>query len=387
MSKLWPLALLLLVGAGLSGLWWIASRTAPPDGAAVPSDVSDARPAGDYVGTPTCAECHPENAALYAHSGHAHTFAFTKDSKLARQLDGRTFRDAARGTQFLYSFDRNGLAVEIPSKLDGGRFGVTYALGSGTHAVTFLTLMRDEDGQPLGVEHRASYYRSLRGLGITPGQQNVPPPSQDVQFFGKLVTGHDLERCIECHTTTGTIVGQHIQNLRPNVGCECCHGPGRTHTEAARHDGDTAAFAVEARWPTAESELRTCGRCHRLPEMLTKTELSRKSKILVRLQPVGLMQSECYRQSNGRLRCTTCHNPHERTSTDSARYEHICLDCHTAPKSTPCPINPRTQCLTCHMPGLRVNASIFHDHWIRIRRDDDPKPVAPPPTPRRKQAP
>lgn len=366
-------AVLVMVVIGL-GVVWAATRpkTAPPTPRTSGSRADTDRPEDQYVGTQSCATCHPLNAALHADSGHAHTFQLTKNSEIARQLDGQTFEDPERGTTFHYEFDDEGLFVTIPEQFGESRFPLTYALGSGTHGVTFLSLIPHEDGQTVGVEHRATFYRELQGLGITLGQETLPPPGQDVENFGKLIAGHDLQRCVECHTTTARIEHQRIVNLRPGVGCESCHGPGKRHVQAVK---DGAADLAIRRVTSAESEIRLCGRCHRLPEMLNQTKLSRESKALVRLQPVGLLQSPCYRKSEGALRCTTCHDPHQQPSTDHRHYERICLDCHTAPKSTACPVNPQTNCVQCHMPGIKLKESIFHDHWIRVRNASDPVAV------------
>ena len=353
---------------------WATTRPAPPQSVVpkAPRMTDPGKSQDLLVGTSACAECHPENAAWWAESGHAHTFQRTKDSEIARQLDGRVFEDPGRGTKFFYHFDDDGLSVSIPSRFGEDRFPLTYALGSGTHGLTFLSLIPHEEGRTIGVEHRATFFRSKEGLGITPGQKGLPPPPQEVEHFGKIVVGRTLENCIRCHTTSGRIAREQIVGLEAHVGCERCHGPGLQHTQAVEENREDHLMHVKDRWPTAYAEIRTCGQCHRLPNMLKETELRRESVALVRLQPVGLLQSACYLKSEGRLRCTTCHDPHKSVAKNRGHYERICLECHTRPNSTNCPVNARTNCIKCHMPGIVLGFSIFHDHWIRVRNDADP---------------
>ena len=64
---------------------------------------------------------------------------------------------------------------------------------------------------------------------------------------------------------------------------------------------------------SAEEQLQVCGQCHRLPEMISggRAAITPDNPVIVRHQPVGLMQSACYTKSRGALSCSTCHNPHD----------------------------------------------------------------------------
>jgi hypothetical protein len=97
------------------------------------------------------------------------------------------------------------------------------------------------------------------------------------------------------------------------------------------------------------------------------------NSVLVRHQPVGLMQSACFTRSRGALGCTTCHDPHDRASDDILAYEAACLKCHSGPSQVPCPTSPRSGCVACHMPRRDVaRGMLMTDHWIRARPQAGP---------------
>jgi predicted CXXCH cytochrome family protein len=94
-----------------------------------------------------------------------------------------------------------------------------------------------------------------------------------------------------------------------------------------------------------------------------------------------LAQSQCARQSGGRLWCGTCHNPHADEQNRAQTVRQVCLSCHsdlfTAGRH-----QPATECVSCHMPRLRptnVPHSAVTDHSIpRIPRAQQPEGSASP---------
>jgi hypothetical protein len=171
-----------------------------------------------------------------------------------------------------------------------------------------------------------------------------------------------------CHTTSYQIQNQQIVNVRPNVGCQNCHGPGRAHVIAVSegNPGNYAGFTQQS----ATSEIQLCGKCHRLPDD-PEVKVEVNSKKIIRFQSVGLLQSACFQRSNDTLRCSTCHDPHEPVVREAAHYVSRCLDCHSKPPSAVCPVSPQTGCIDCHMPAIDIHRGIkFHDHWIRVRKEE-----------------
>jgi hypothetical protein len=361
----------LLVAAGACAVAVLLWRVNLPDRAQAPQPLawqsSGGRETGLYVDERACAECHPDKAADHAQSGHADTFHLAGDSRFAKVFDGKSFRDPERAYHYQYDLDdERNLWVSIPELFGQERFPLKYALGSGQNAVTLVTLVPSRFGDTVAVEHRVTLYRGQDDweLDLTPGHVRESP-HQEIEHFGKLIRGDNLTRCIACHTTSGEVAGEEIAGLRANVGCQSCHGPGREHVTAVNNGGSGGyAGAIEQ---TALEEVRRCGRCHRFPADDDAPAAADDIRN-VRFQPVGLMQARCFTESSEGLKCSTCHDPHQRVSRDASHYVQKCVSCHSGPENHTCPISPKTDCVKCHMPPVEIHRGIqFHDHWIRIR--------------------
>lgn len=290
------------------------------------------------------------------------------------------------------------------------RFVIDYAFGSGHHAMTFVSVV-DPDA-PRAFEHRLTYFRDGDRIAITPGHSvhDKGHPMEGWTPEGRVLSPRITKKCFRCHTTRISIRGRYDLDeatMIPNVGCERCHGSGRSHVDAARTGDDASlqqlAFGLDRpdAGRDADAVLRLCGQCHRHPSQAPKHRIRADDPGLARFQPVGLMQSACYQKSEGRFSCLSCHDPHSKVSASASHYEAICLSCHQAPESSPggrnrpelsdgaqftgafdsgvrCPVSPADGCISCHMPrvdsGQRV---LFADHWIRVRGRPDSEPSTP----------
>lgn len=320
-----------------------------------------------FVGHQRCAECHAEIAEDHAQTGHARTFRLTSESEIADKLCGKSLSPGAPYSDYTYICDQEGLAVESESH-PGRLFPIEFALGSAEHATTFISLMATGTGETRAIEHRLTYYQSDESFDITPGQRGLVPTTS-AEYFGKVYSVVDTQRCVACHTTTATISRGRVENLRAGVNCEKCHGPGSRHVAAAEEDLlPLARELIDHGWSPRE-EIMMCARCHRSPGDLDPERIRRYPRSIVRFQPVGLLQSRCFTESGGKLGCTTCHPPHQRAG-QAAPHEQIasCLNCHSNTGQTHCPVSPQTDCIRCHMPPVGLVREIaFHDHWIRVR--------------------
>lgn len=358
--------LLVLVG-GLS--WWLTSPTGNRRREERRSD-EGATTAGMYVGSKVCGECHPGELASYGGSGHSRTLRPAASTKLARQLDGRHVADPElAGVTWSYRLSDGEFSVSRAEAGESESWIIDFALGSGQHATTFVSLSGRDTPDPDGFEHRLTYFAHDESLGLTPGQSaRSKTPGRTPQGFHlpKLAT---LD-CFGCHATRTSAESPmtlDLATLIPNVSCERCHGPAKAHVEAARRGLTGLIMRHGPARETADSQMRLCGKCHRLPEMVQPASSIRPSnRSLARFPSVGLSQSACYIRGRGALRCTTCHDPHARSSTDRPAYEARCLECHQAGSKEACPVSPRSGCIECHMPKHDVgHGMLFTDHWIR----------------------
>jgi hypothetical protein len=355
-------------------------------------------PGDPYVSSKACASCHPGESALHARSGHALTLLPASRVELSRRLDGASLADPERAdVRWAYRTRHGRLELSRVDRHGVDRWIVQYAFGSGHHATTFVNVL--DPVAPAILEHRITYYARESRLGVTPGQRAAASPTPEVKPHGKELTPSESRKCFGCHSTQLSVrdnPGIDEETMIPNVSCERCHGPGRAHVERANQGAPIAQLAMPFGpngW-TADTQMILCGTCHRHPSRARQGQIRPDDPQLARFQPVGIMQSRCYRESGGAFSCVTCHDPHARASPDRAKYDSICLICHTGRglgtrqnaiiakaaggSSSPgaaCSVSPRGACVECHMPRVDSGQHIlFTDHWIRIRHAGEPTP-------------
>ncbi len=366
-----------------------------------------------YAGSKSCAPCHPGEVALHARSGHATTLMPASRIELSRRLNGVTVVDPEHAdVRWAYRTGDGRLEVSRADPRRIERWIIQYAFGSGRHATTFVDIL--DPATPGILEHRLTYYTGEGRFGVTPGQGKTNSSVADLKPHGKELTESAARKCFGCHSTQLSARDpERIDEatMIPNVSCERCHGPGRAHVERASATGGVAAAQLTMPFGpngwTAETQLSLCGSCHRHPSRARPGQIRCDDPQLARFQPVGIMQSRCYRESGGSFSCTTCHDPHARASSDLAWYNSRCLSCHsgrgqraTAPIvstktanklsafAAVCPVAPEGSCVNCHMPRVDSGQHVLYtDHWIRIRNSSDLAPKSrstgngPPPLP------
>jgi hypothetical protein len=283
----------------------------------------------------------------------------------------------------------NGGKLEV-ERTERGRsvcYPVDYAVGSGTHGVTFISLSRGADrGRYLtGLEQRISYFAKGPRLDTSPGQMKADAAAAGTTVvpYGRVLDKFELEKCLHCHSTITAAQGPgHVDpaTLVPNISCERCHGPGREHIEAARRGGPEKDLLLPLGPGDATplKQIELCGQCHRrLDDMVSAAQITPENSDIVRFQPVGLALSRCFQKGKSGLSCTSCHDPHAPVSRDHTAYEAVCLNCHSAAQEKSCPVSPRSRCIDCHMPRRTVSLEfVFTDHWIRNLSRDKNKAAA-----------
>lgn len=353
-----------------AGGWWAFGRSPVVDqrvGSVVDLEYAN------YVGDSACSRCHAGESAAHSRSGHARTLRPVEQSPIARRVLGQAVEDPELpGVRWEFVSEGGKILVEAAEgKQEPFRSVVEYAFGSGHHATTFVTLQGREPTKSVAFEHRLTYFAHLGGLGLTPGHVLGGSSAAGLSPHGRVHTPNDTLRCFECHATVTSDRPRGSLDqatMIPNVSCERCHGPGRSHVEAATRGAPLAELAMprgHGVWTAAE-QMSRCGECHRTPSMVKAGSIRTDNAAMVRHQPVGLAQSACFQKSDGALSCTTCHDPHAKSSTDRPSYEANCLSCHQGAGRTPCPVSPASGCVDCHMPRRDIGRGMMlTDHWIR----------------------
>jgi hypothetical protein len=360
-------------GAIASGaLCFIAMRgPAAPDrpagpGPIPPVPVISAAQASSFVGSEACASCHKKEAADHARSLHADTLAPLEKSDAFRHVRfDQSIHDGALGMTYTWRMKDGKPVCRVQRSSDGASEEMTpkYVVGSGHHGYTFLF-----EKKGVFMESRLSYYPPARRWAWTPGQETETPHRAPM---GRVLLADESFSCFICHSTHLVHEGEQAlpEQSMFNVGCERCHGPGKEHVEQARA-GVKPGHVWGYRNASADTVMKLCGECHRSPGAIPDEELD-AAPDLARFAGTALAASKCYRQSEGRLSCLSCHNPHTRVSTDRAAYDRVCQGCHTGQPAAQklCPVNRTSDCVSCHMPTRHMPDPPevkFHNHFIKV---------------------
>jgi tetratricopeptide (TPR) repeat protein len=269
-----------------------------------------------YIGSSACRGCHASQFESQSNSEHAHALRRAQPT------------DPGPGSRAQWAF------------------------GAGAKAITWVS----QTGEETIAEHGLSYYAATKALAVTPGH----PSSADVVYrtFHPVATAL---RCFRCHSTGPVMLGAKFQVLPSELGvrCEACHGPGRTHAES----GGPGPIQNPKRL-TAVQINTLCGACHRRASDLDD-DRDWSNPWNVRHEPSYLHRAACFRNSNGKLSCITCHDPHQPLKTKAPSYDARCIGCH-AKKAHKVAVASRS-CVSCHMPQVAASANLkFTNHWIGI---------------------
>ena len=366
-----------------------------------------------YVGSKSCAAsgCHADLDRTYRltpmGNSMAPAYAPSELRKVpsritvySKKLD-RYFQVVREGSdlyQTEYQLDEKGNKVfTTTEKLE-------YSVGGPLTGYTYIVRM----GQFL-FEAPLSYYAKSQQWDLSPGFE-----TRDVAFNRPIPTG-----CLACHNGQPEPVANRdgmyrdppFRFMEYSIGCECCHGPGQLHVAALNRRpkqkyGKTDPTIVNPARVSARLANDVCMKCHQgghtyvlqpgrtvldfrpgtpLYETLAlfklplttdqRAELDRletlpavRGSILTPLwwKNLSLEMSRCFHDSNGELRCITCHVIHHPPAQENkaAYYREKCFTCHTD-ASCKLPLQERTRqdppndCVACHMPKKPV-AGIPH---------------------------
>ena len=324
-----------------------------------------------------CAICHSDVCEAFETAPHRLTLTRAASPDVLEHFAGKSFSFENDGPLVRYENRNEELWLVSTTFPDSLR--VDWIFGSGQHAQTPVSVLKNPDGRTESFQHRVSWYPT-NTLGVTPGLEASPDMHEGLL---QLVQPEDhviTMDCFECHVThlphnDGLINEAHII---AGVGCDRCHPGGHNHM-ASVEDG---AISME-RWSELSplESVNRCGECHRRADQLTESELNPDRPVLTRFASVGLTMSACFQQQSAvkvdqpdlnRLDCVTCHDPHRPAVKDSAFYVRKCNNCHGGDDgmAAECASQPMSSnCLPCYLPKQRMTDDLaFTDHWIRVRK-------------------
>jgi len=377
---------------------------APPDPrTAFPTPYRNVRPEVKFVGDSRCAGCHEAIDKTY----HAHPMgrsaAFVSTATSFETFDEKSRPRFARGevqlrvertaTGFTHVMSAgNAPAHEAPAHL---------AIGSGARGRSYLTLQSGALWQtPI------SWFTSKNQWDVSPGF--------NLDDGGRRAI---VQECLFCHVDRVEHVPGSVNRYREPllpvqaaIGCERCHGPGELHvaerTLVRLPKGEADTSIVNPRRLPAELQTAICAQCHLqgqerilrrgrewsefrpgLPLEAFVTVFTRHPDLVDWRRSVGqfeqMQRSECFKQSNGKLGCTSCHDPHDRPA-DATKGEYFrsrCLTCHEKRQSCSAPLadrrSRRDACAECHMP-TGDSSNIAHASVTDHRIEKRVSPPAPP---------
>ncbi|MGI9071741.1 MAG: peptidylprolyl isomerase [Bryobacteraceae bacterium] len=321
-----------------------------------------------YIGQAVCAGCHKQIAQTQAQTVMARTWQGPETKQLPPNYSEAHTEGPGAAIDYQIKRTAQNFAFEVhmPDR-QPVKFPIETIMGGERHGFSFLSRVPDIEGITLPraplVETRYLHYAPQNRLALSPGFPPEKPTTYETGV-GRVLSPQFEKKCFACHGAPRTS-GMHADS---GVTCESCHGPGQSHLLALAKKSADKGILNPAKL-AAPDQMQPCWQCH---AGFSTVVDPMPDDLLISDQVTALSNSECWRQSGGRITCTNCHNPHRdaRREVLVARSEKTCLACHSAnvtEHAALCPVNRNAGCVRCHMPYEASSPPfIISDHWIRV---------------------
>lgn len=186
------------------------------------------------------------------------------------------------------------------------------------------------------------------------GTKDRPKPDR---VFGKkgarTPANHRSEACLECHAGDRHLAfwesGRHKKN---DVACDNCHVIHEAKNVPLRKENPTISPYVNT---ARQLEYETCTQCHKQ----------------VRSQ---LLKTSHHPIIEGKLKCSSCHNPHGALSHAMIKNESVnqlCTTCHADKRGPYMQEHPPVEenCLTCHNSHGSSHAKLLNERVPNLCQD------------------
>ena len=349
----------------------------------------NAQPGVKYVGDSACTRCHAEIADSFRRHPMGRSLApiavadHGPDSTTTFEVGSRSYTVERRGAHVIHRETRLDQERRVLAEVEGE---VKYAVGSGSRGISYLI---EHDGRLF--QSPITWYSQKNRWDISPGYD-----VGDMHFDRPIVPD-----CLFCHTSRVEPVAHTLNRYEQPffhgyaIGCERCHGPGELHTERQELVGGRDLTIVNPRHLEPALRSAVCEQCHlqgdhRIDRFgRTKFEYrpglslidffavygradQQKTKFVGQVEQ--MKESRCYSESQGRLGCTSCHDPHQLPSSQERTnyFRQQCLVCHehkgcNLPESARLAQSRDDSCIQCHMQRFK-ETDILHtattDHRI-----------------------
>jgi hypothetical protein len=370
-------AVLMAAGASWLITTWRASPRDDIHRLEFGSPYENTRPGVKYVGDAECARCHARIADTYRRHPMGQSLALIRDAASPGADPGKGRSEfEVKGLQYSVERQENRVIHKETRRDRSGReiaqvqAEVKFVIGSGRQGFSYLI---ERDG--FLFQSPITWYSKDERWGLSPSYEN-----RNYHFDRPIIS-----ECVFCHANAAERVSSAINRYKTPIfqghaiGCERCHGPGELHVRRpAVVDGRDTTIVNPA---NLEPSLRgaVCEQCHligprRVARVDSRSEDFRPGLEFYRFWSVfvpsagappnkfagqveQMHDSLCFRASQGRLGCISCHDPHELPAPEqkAAYFRARCLGCHSeqdchVPAFLKVERKDANNCIGCHMP-------------------------------------